>query len=178
MNTMPAPNHFNQFRQGSLQSDTSDRSSVASAPSTDTLLALQLLHRAGPHVGPSGHSQESSRRSLPITLWLRSQTGRVPTGEDSATVQALRHACQALLCRSFKSKILFQGPSAQDPNLKINQVSPCVIRKRGPAGKKLSRGPPLYHAEFAACSQADCSRFPSFFTIMFQGEVRTHRQSI
>lgn len=178
MNTMPAPNHFNQLRKGSLQSDTSDRSSVASTPSTDTLLALQLLHRAGPHVGPSGHSQERSRRSLPIPLWLRSQTGRVPAGEDSATAQALRHACRPLLCRSFKSKILFQGPSAQDPNLKTNQVSPCVIRKRGPAGKKLSRGPPLYHAEFAACSQADCSRFPSFFTIMFWGEVRTRRQSI
>lgn len=136
MNTMPAPNHFNQLRKGSLQSDTSDRSSVASASSTDTLLALQLLYRAGPHVGPSGHSQESSRRSLPITLWLRSQAGRVPAGEDSATAQALRHACRPLLCRCFQPKILFQGPLAQNPNLKINQVPPCVIRKRGACREK------------------------------------------
>ena len=93
---------------------------MASTPSTDTLLAFQFLHRAGPHVGPSGHSQESSRRPMPITLWLRHQTGRVPAGEDSGTAQRTKARLPASPLQMFQVKNSpFRGPLAQNPNLRI-----------------------------------------------------------
>lgn len=152
---------------------------MASTPSTDTLLAFQFLHRAGPHVGPSGHSQESSRRPMPITLWLRHQTGRVPAGEDSGTAQRTKARLPASPLQMFQVKNSpFRGPLAQNPNLRIKTKYLLCHQKNRVLREKMSRGLSLHHAEFAACSQADCSPFPSFFTIMFRAEVRMSRQSI
>ena len=124
MNTIPDPNHFSQLRKGSLQSDTWPQHPAL------TLLAFQFLHRAGPHVGPSGHSQESGRRPMPITLWLRHQTGRVPAGEDSGTCTKARLPASPLQMFQVKNS-LFRGPLAQNPSLRIKTKYLLCHQKKG-----------------------------------------------